>query len=210
MTLSFSIYVFVIANIEVIYLFLKTREQVNLTLTIIFSLLFAHLALMSHKDKSYFGITFKQTWPALKEAMLFSLVSIGILFAFKQILITHYPPYAQLTLLSLEMAPPLLMILLYCFVIAPLQELIVRCCIQSAIYQILHGRFRILYSILFSNLVFSITHMTFPWPVMLISFIAGIGWGWLFSRYQSWIAVSLSHATVGAAFFTVIGFPELV
>lgn len=92
----------------------------------------------------------------------------------------------------------------------PVQEMIARSGIQCSCQMFLTGKYRILQSIVLSNLLFSATHLHVGLSMALFVLPAGFFWGWLFSRQGSILGTSISHAIIGIYAFFIIGFDFII
>lgn len=62
-------------------------------------------------------------------------------------------------------------------------------------------------SLLIANLVFAILHLHLSAMFALLSFTAGLLWGWVFQRERSFLAAATSHALTGLWVVFVVGVP---
>lgn len=62
-------------------------------------------------------------------------------------------------------------------------------------------------SLLIANLVFAILHVHLSAMFALLSFLAGLLWGWIFQRERSYLAAATSHALTGVWVVFVVGVP---
>lgn len=62
-----------------------------------------------------------------------------------------------------------------------------------------------MYAIFLSNLIFSTMHLFMSVNLALLIFLAGIYFGWLYSRTRNLLGVTLAHALLGAWWFWIIG-----
>ena len=94
----------------------------------------------------------------------------------------------------------------------PVQELIGRCGAQAPLFAFLQGseRKRHAVSILASNLLFAASHSHLNVAFMLVTFLPGLFWGWLFMRNKSIVGVSLSHAMIGIYALFALGLEEFL
>ena len=111
----------------------------------------------------------------------------------------------------LEVSGYLLFFIVYA-VFCPVQELIGRCGAQAPIYAFLQGseKQRHLISILTSNLLFAASHSHLNAAFMLVTFLPGLFWGWLFARHKSLIGVSISHIVIGGYALFALGLEEFL
>lgn len=88
---------------------------------------------------------------------------------------------------------------------ALVQELIVRCALQSTLESYLVGRARVTRAILVAALMFSVNHLHVSYLFALLAFIPGLFWGVMFHRRPHLVGPTLSHFVVGAFVFFVLG-----
>lgn len=62
-------------------------------------------------------------------------------------------------------------------------------------------------SLLIANLIFAILHVHLSAMFALLSFAAGLLWGWIFQRERSYLAAATSHALTGVWVVFVVGVP---
>lgn len=62
-------------------------------------------------------------------------------------------------------------------------------------------------ALLIANLVFAILHVHLSATFALLSFLAGLLWGWIFQRERSYLAAATSHALCGVWVVFVVGVP---
>ncbi|MDH5753245.1 MAG: response regulator [Deltaproteobacteria bacterium] len=170
------------------------------------------------------GLTFKGARAAIAEALLFSSVFLALLILLKFLAISILPGHqgGQIFEYSssfiktgpqgeLDMMYYALNIGLFALFV-PIQEVIVRCGLQSLIREFLYGsdRYRTFVSIWVSNLMFaaSNTHLNVGFAIAV--FIGGLFWGWLFSRRRSIVGVSLSHIIVGGMSLFALGLENFI
>jgi membrane protease YdiL (CAAX protease family) len=87
----------------------------------------------------------------------------------------------------------------------PFQELIYRGGVQGALEHFLTGRWRSWMAILGSNVIFSAGHLYISAGLAATAFVAGLFWGWLYSRQRGLAGVSVSHVLLGFFAFEVVG-----
>jgi len=87
----------------------------------------------------------------------------------------------------------------------PLQEFIVRGVLQGSFQEFMQGRYKIFWSIVLSNLLFSITHLHISLLTTFIVFIPGLFWGWLYSRHRTLVGVIASHLIIGIWALCIVG-----
>jgi membrane protease YdiL (CAAX protease family) len=172
---------------------------------------------------SFWGLSTDGWQRAVREALLYSLGFLGVLLAGKWVLIhsieawRHVPLFHLAALLEAgnteAMRAHLGPLVVYILVVAPLQELVTRGCIQGVLQEFLTGPYRALWAIVTSNLIFSVLHSFISPQFAFLTLLPGLLWGWLYYRERTLIGPILSHILVGAVAFEVIGvldiFPTL-
>jgi len=108
------------------------------------------------------------------------------------------------------LGPYLAQLGIYVLIVVPLQEFIVRGCIQGGLQEFLTGRHRVLWAIITSNLFFSVTHSYLSSQFALLTLLPGLFWGWLYYRERTLIGPMLSHALIGVAGIDVVGILDLM
>ncbi len=193
---------------------------VSLPLTLGFVALFFSIVKSSKLPLSTFGLTTKNWGRSVTESILFTLILCALIELTKWILIHHsqqymgqplFEPYITLHLqqgsghLSKQDLWWMIM-LVYCLVISPLQELIVRGGLQGPLEVFLPGKHSIAKAILVSNFMFSTSHLFLGINVALMVFLAGLYFGWLYSRHHTLIGVIIAHGMLGVWATMVVGF----
>lgn len=102
----------------------------------------------------------------------------------------------------------LFLYLLFC----PLQEFIVRGCIQTSLQNMIDGRPNFIKwkAIFISNLLFTSAHSHLSLGFALSTFIPGLFWGWLFARQRALTGVCISHVLIGGWAAFVVGFQNII
>lgn len=91
-----------------------------------------------------------------------------------------------------------------------LQELCVRGALQSSLQEVFGADRRgVLLAILLSNALFAAFHAHVSPALVLMVFVSGLVWGWLYARHRSLLGVSISHVVVGLWALRVLGLGEL-
>lgn len=158
-----------------------------------------------------FGLGFRHLFGSLFEAVLFTPPFLALLTGVKWLVVqTHLS--ARLTTViehpdvQLVFADPRVWKLLAVYGVSALvQELIVRCALQSTLESYLVGRGRVIRAILVAALMFSVNHLHLSFLFALLAFIPGLFWGVLFHRRPNLVGPTLSHFVVGGYVFFVLG-----
>ena len=145
------------------------------------------------------GITLRNWKPAVKESVIWSVGIIAVLFAIKWVLISVIPKYQHLALVDFNESSQAFGInfLLY-GLHSPIQEFVARGVLQGSLQHFFSGRNVTLRAIIVSTALFSATHVHLMsgW-LGIIVFVPGLFWGWLYSRHNSLVGVSVSHIMIG-------------
>ncbi|HMJ70387.1 MAG TPA: cyclic nucleotide-binding domain-containing protein [Cyclobacteriaceae bacterium] len=182
-----------------LYLDVDRASMISAIIIIIFC---AVLVLMIRQTKlpiHIFGLTTKNWKPAVNESMLWSAVVIAAIGATKWTLIQTVPRYSHLPLIDFDFSRQHLAFnfLLY-GLHSPVQEFIARGVLQGSLQHFFTGKNAVLRAVIVSNALFSATHVHLMNGLLgVIVFIPGLLWGWLYSRHENLIGVSISHILVG-------------
>jgi CRP/FNR family transcriptional regulator, cyclic AMP receptor protein len=212
-------YTFALDAIEEANDALPSYTYINIVLTALFVGAIWQLVARSHLPREAFGLTTEGAGRAIAESVGFTAALLGGLTLAKAAAITLVPALSDLPLFELErmaQAEELwgtpaawrnwgTTLVAYVVFIAPMQELIVRGGLQSALVQFLEGPRRRGVAILLSNLIFCTTHLVYALPIVVIVFFAGLYWGWLYDRHRTLAGVTISHAMLGSWAFWVLG-----
>lgn len=95
--------------------------------------------------------------------------------------------------------------IIYCLLIAPLQELMSRGCLQGLLEKFLTSKHRVFLSILASNLIFSSFHVIFSEQVALGVFGSGCILGWIYSRTHNLVGCTAAHCIIGMSGLSLFG-----
>jgi CRP-like cAMP-binding protein len=163
-----------------------------------------------------FGVTLRNWRPAVREALLWTLVTCVAATVFKQVLIWTSSSFADERLFNLtgvfdprtswaDLQTALLLALIYAAA-APLQEFIVRSGLQASLQHCLVGPTVAVRSIVISNAMFASAHLHLSISFAVFAFFPGLLWGALFARKRSLVGVSVSHILCGWFAFLVLGF----
>jgi CRP-like cAMP-binding protein len=174
---------------------------------------------LSRLPMSFFGFTTRSWRGAVREAIVASVTLIASLVAVKSLLISVADGWRAVPLLHLvaliDSGDPtavrahFVQLALYVLAVVPLQEILIRGCLQGSLEEFLVGRHRVILAVATSNLVFSVTHSYFSPHFALLTLLPGLVWGWLYHRQRTLIGPILSHALVGVAAMDIIGIVEL-
>ncbi len=158
-----------------------------------------------------FGLGLTDLFGSILEATLFTVPFLGLVTGLKWLILQSSDKYAAVPLIEhpdvlVRFGDSKVQLLLIIYAVSSLvQELIVRGALQSTLESFLVGENRVRNAILVSALVFSVNHLHMSFLFAVLAFIPGVFWGWLFSRRRNLAGVTLSHVTVGAFVFFVLG-----
>ncbi|MCX7118154.1 MAG: CPBP family glutamic-type intramembrane protease [Legionellales bacterium] len=163
-----------------------------------------------------YGLTWRRGKEAFLAGLLYSLPMCILAVLMKWTLIHSNAKYAGMSLFdNLLLIPHTVSMLtppwfghfyLYILLVCPFQELLIRCGMQAPIQQLLVGRYRALWAILVSNMVFTTAHLYVSTMAFEIVFVPGLLFGWLFYRYNNLIAPITAHIIIGAWGLFFVGF----
>jgi membrane protease YdiL (CAAX protease family) len=147
-----------------------------------------------------YGLTTKKWKLAVKESLLWTIVLMAALIIIKWTLIHQVPRYQHLSLFDFDLNGK--KYLAFNFLLyglhSPIQEFVARGVLQGSLQHFFIGKNITLRAIVVSNALFSATHVHLLNGLLgVIVFIPGLFWGWLYSRHQNLIGVSLSHIMIG-------------
>ena len=194
---------------------------VSLPLTVIFVLLFFIIMKSSGMPLKTFGLTTHNWRSALGESIFYTAIVCLLLLLLKWELIhtfqkyTGHPVFEPFLSIHLHNTPGStwtpasvwwLTLVAYCFIVTPLQELIVRGGLQGPLEVFLTGKYASAKAIVISNLMFSTTHLFLGIDLSFVVFIAGIYFGWLYSKHHTLIGVIAAHAMLGTWAIMIVGF----
>ena len=210
----FSLYVFVVQALSHLRSFVFSSTFLSVPLLISFMLPVGYVIKHSGYPLSMYGLTLKDWRRKTIQAIEYTIPVLILIVICKWILLIIVPGFADRSLFefsneigeynNLFAGRQFLPLLLYAMFI-PIQEFLVRGVMQSSFQMMLVGRYRLFWSILLANLIFSASHVYISIWLGFIVFLPGLFWGWLYSKQKSIIGVSVSHFIVGLWAFYVVG-----
>jgi CRP-like cAMP-binding protein/membrane protease YdiL (CAAX protease family) len=196
------------------------------TVTISILFLFGAVTLLAMRRTglpwAFYGLTFDGWRRSLFEGVVYSIPLVLILVAYKGAMITFNPHFEGVKLIDpwhpFLGADGQVNWWLYFIGMAaysatvPLQELICRGGLQSALQNLLVGpRWRnVLVAVVTSNLIFATAHSHLNLKFVASVFFPGLYWGWLYSRHRSILGVTVSHIIGGVWVLYIMGTGGLV
>lgn len=180
---------------------------ISAVIIVIFSGVLILMIRQSKLPVRIFGLTTRNWKPAVSESLIWTAIIIAALVAAKWTLITNVDRYRHLPLFDFDPSSQQGYLALN-FVLyglhSPVQEFIARGVLQGSLQHFFTGRNITFRAIVVSNALFSATHVhLLSGMLAIIVFIPGLFWGWLYSRHENLIGVSISHVLIGwtALFF---------
>jgi len=217
---SMGIIIVTITIIMVVYLFTMGILSIIYAQTgaggVIIVIVISVIVLLAIKRMGYppatFGITTKNWQIAVKEALFATLILILAVVMLKWLMLQWAPSYHSRTLFEFSLANnfrrsvilSIVGLLLY-ILLVPFQELIIRGALQGPLEDFLIGPHKVFWAILMSNILFSVTHIHLSIEFASVTFVAGLVWGWLYSRNRTLIGVSISHIITAIWTFNIVG-----
>jgi len=158
-----------------------------------------------------FGLSAKHLGWSLLEAIFFTAPVLAIITGIKWVVLYLKGSSNQVPLIQHVDIPArlsdkqvLTWLSIYAFTCL-VQELIVRCALQSSLQMFLTSKRKVLHAVFVSALLFSMTHLHMSFLFALLAFVPGLFWGWLFARRPNLAGVTLSHIAVGGYVFFIMG-----
>lgn len=193
---------------------------ISIPLIIVFGVVMLFFMKSSGYPLSSYGLTLNNWRPAVKESILFSVALIVFLVLTKWLAINLFPQFSHLSLIAFNvglqdsaaqqsMALYAVLILAY-LIFTPIQELICRGGLQSALQELLIGPNRVWWAIIISNVLFSVTHLHVSFALAVSVLLPGLFWGWLYARHRTLVGVSLSHLICGGVAFFVLDIKSIL
>lgn len=207
-----SLYTFSLDGLKYVMNVGKDSSFITLPLTLIFVIFFFFFIKSSDFPLETFGLTFRNWKRSIFEGVVFTIPFVVIILAVKWLLINYLSGYAGRSLIdgfsAMNENPKLwwTFLVLYWFVVSPLQELLARGGLQGPLEEFLSAKHKAFLSILVSNLLFSTLHLFMSLQIALLVFIPGIYFGWLYSRSHNLLGVWIAHALVGTIGLSIVGF----
>ncbi|KAB8028106.1 cyclic nucleotide-binding domain-containing protein [Fluviispira multicolorata] len=225
---SFAVNIIAITTLYAISLQIlqKLKEYMsNSTLvTIIVLMSFCYFIISMMINSGYplktFGLTFENWKKVLLESFIYTIPFLLIILLIKLSIITFIDKFHNLALFdpmaifktSTDVSLKVYFAALFGYIVfVPIQELIVRSGIQSALQKFLSGsKAKTTWmAIILSNVLFAGGHSHISPGFALSVFIPGIFWGWLYAKQNSLIGVSFSHILIGVWGAFIIGFENI-
>lgn len=219
LSLVFS-YVFVIQTVAALKLTLVSSSIISIPILFLFGSAMYAMMKKSGYPMSVYGFTLKNWSKALVESFLVTLLIILGLILMKWIFIHNVQSFSSLTLFHISPAlntgaPPVsngvaaILVIAYTLFV-PVQEIIFRGAIQSSLQQFMIGKHKTMAAILVSNIPFCMIHFHLSLILVVMTYLLGNLWGWMYARQKTLIGVCFSHFFAGLFAFFVLGLQDLL
>ncbi|MDR3492932.1 MAG: cyclic nucleotide-binding domain-containing protein [Gammaproteobacteria bacterium] len=155
---------------------------------------------------SLYGLTTRDSLASIKDSFYFTAALALICVFYKAMLIHYSPDFSDRDLFDIrEFYPNDMMFILLYLLFIPIQEFIVRGVLQGSFQEFIQTRHKIFWSIMLSNLLFSITHLHVSLMTAFVVFVSGVFWGGLYARHKTLVGVTVSHLLVAIWAFCIVG-----
>jgi membrane protease YdiL (CAAX protease family) len=158
-------------------------------------LLIMRMITKSGLSRQSFGLTCHNWKQSIGESLAVSTIIIGVLMAVKYAVTVYHPDVFKEHRL-VEWSYFNFSYIAY-LVVAPLQEFLTRGTVQSTLQRLFVGRHNNLLAILVTSFLFGALHVFSSINLAVAALLSGFLWGWLYSRQQNLIGVSVSHFLIG-------------
>lgn len=209
---AYSLYTWVLGTATQVKAALGRSELVTVPVILVTAGILVHFMRSSGFPARFFGVTLKNAGRDTLQAVALTLPLMAVSVLLKMWLVANVPSMQGQPVFQMFSAPgpgmpaavfnPWLTLAYIVFV--PFQELIYRGGLQGALSHFLTGRWRQWLAILGSNIIFSAAHLYISPGLSVTAFIAGLFWGWLYSRQKGLVGVSVSHILLGFWAFEVV------
>jgi CRP-like cAMP-binding protein len=205
--IAYSLYTWVLGTASQVKEALGRSELVTVPVIAVTAGILVAFMKTSGYPASFFGITLRNAGRHVLEAILFTLPLFAVAVILKVLLVRMVPamhgqPIFQMFSDTGTFNPWLALAYV---IFVPFQELIYRGGVQGALEHFLTGRWRSWMAIAGSNVIFSAGHLYISVGLSVTAFVAGLFWGWLYSRQRGLAGVSVSHVLLGFFAFEVVG-----
>jgi len=171
------------------------KSYISRGLEIITLLIVIRMIIVSRLPLKSFGITWGGWKRSVAESLVVSFVVIGFLFLFKIVANTYWPGlFKETDLVHWEYFDYTYIVYL---VVAPLQEFITRGTVQSTLMRLFSGKRSAFLAVVVTSFLFGSLHVYASINLAVVALLTSWLWGWMYSRHQTLIGVSLSHFLIG-------------
>lgn len=158
-----------------------------------------------------FGLGFDHLFGSLGLTLVVTPLLLLATTAAKAIALAVEPTWRGLPLfertdVAARFAEPAVQRLMLVYVVScVVQELIVRCALQSGLMLFLRGKWATPRAVLVAAVLFAVNHLHMSAFFAAAAFFPGILWGLVYARRPHVIGVTISHVVLGAFVFFVLG-----
>lgn len=199
----------------------ETKPSFTTAINIPLIILLSYFLVLFVKKTGYplsdFGLTLKNWKRSIVESVLYTIPLCALLLALKWVSLATIPSLNNDSLFYyphlLKTHPTTMQWLLATVgyaLFVPLQSLLVNGGMQGTFVKLFVSPRKTFLSIVLSNLIFSTLHLQISLVMAIGVFFIGCFWGWLYSRHQTILGISISHAIVGIWFGLFLGYNWIV
>jgi CRP-like cAMP-binding protein/membrane protease YdiL (CAAX protease family) len=184
---------------------INSATLISTSIVVVFCAVLYLMTRHSQLPLRHYGVSTRHWQFALKESMLWTVVIIAGLIFVKWSLIQNVERYRHLPLFDFDLSRKNLLLNFILYGLhCPVQEFIARGVLQGSLQRFFSGKNVTTRAVIVSNALFSATHIHVMGGFLgVIVFVPGLFWGWLYSRHDNLVGVSVSHILIGwtALFF---------
>lgn len=159
-----------------------------------------------------YGLTLDNWRASLRESLFWTVPVLGLMTLIGFVLVERVSVFREVRPFDLpSFAAPVRWIAIAIYsALSVMQEVIIRCTMQSSLEDFLGGPRRVAMAILVSNGLFAAYHLHLSLSFAALVFIPGLFWGVLFARRRSLVGVGVSHILIGVWAIWVMGFESIL
>lgn len=221
MLILLSLYTLSLNIIEASQRYFQSRTLISVGLILVFVFVLFSIVRSSGYPLSFYGFRADNLYKNILEAILYSIPVMLLILIGKWLAIFMEPAFNHIPLFdpssifkngaTFTLRIYLLSLLLYAL-FCPVQEFLVRGCVQTSLQTLFEGspgqiKWK---SIIVSNLIFASAHSHTSTEFALMAFLPGLFWGWMFYRQKSLIGVSISHIIIGVWAVFIVGIEKVI
>lgn len=209
--LLICLYTFLLSGLERLENSPANTSYISIPIQIVFAVGSWRFMRSTGYPLSEFGLGTKHFFSSIAESVFWTVPALASLTALKWMWITFrgnpngVPLIEHIDVVSRMTEPSLVPLITIYALSSVVQELIVRCALQSSLLMFLSSRGRRTKAIVISALIFAMTHLHMSFLFAAAAFLPGLFWGWLYTRRPNLAGVALSHIAVGCYVFFVMG-----
>jgi CRP-like cAMP-binding protein/membrane protease YdiL (CAAX protease family) len=178
----------------------ERASLISAVIIVLFSLALTIMIRHSQLPKRIFGLTMRNWRKATRESLFWTVIIVVVMITAKWTVINSVPRYHALPLFDFDFAQQKYLGLNFILygLHSPIQEFIARGVLQGSLSHFFKGRNVTVRAVLISNALFSATHVHLLGGLLgVIVFVPGLFWGWMYSRHETLLGVSISHIIIG-------------